>query len=38
MAINGQADYLITGDNDLLVLRPFQAIKMMTVNEFLGDK
>lgn len=38
VAINGRADYLITGDNDLLVLRPFQDIKIMTVNEFLGER
>ncbi|MGL5034371.1 MAG: putative toxin-antitoxin system toxin component, PIN family [Microcystaceae cyanobacterium] len=37
VAINGKTDYLITGDNDLLVLRPFQDIKIMTVNEFLGE-
>jgi putative PIN family toxin of toxin-antitoxin system len=37
IAINGKADYLITGDNDLLVLRPFQDVKIMTVNEFLGE-
>jgi predicted nucleic acid-binding protein len=37
VAINGKADYLITGDNDLLVLRPFQDVKIMTVNEFLGE-
>jgi putative PIN family toxin of toxin-antitoxin system len=38
VAINGKADYLITGDNDLLVLRPFQDVKIMSVNEFLGKK
>ena len=38
VAINGKADYLITGDNDLLVLRPFQDVKIMTINEFLGKK
>jgi putative PIN family toxin of toxin-antitoxin system len=38
VAINGKADYLITGDNDLLVLRPFQDVKIMTFNEFLGEK
>jgi putative PIN family toxin of toxin-antitoxin system len=38
VAINGKADYLITGDNDLLVLRPFQYVKIMTINEFLGEK
>ena len=37
VAINGRADYLITGDNDLLVLRPFQDVKIMTVNEFLDE-
>ena len=37
VAINGRADYLITGDNDLLVLRPFQDVKIMTINEFLGE-
>ncbi|MEB3122318.1 MAG: putative toxin-antitoxin system toxin component, PIN family [Snowella sp.] len=38
VAINGKADYLITGDNDLLVLRPFKDVKIMTINEFLGEK
>jgi putative PIN family toxin of toxin-antitoxin system len=37
VAINGKADYLITGDSDLLVLRPFKDVKIMTVNEFLGE-
>ena len=37
VAINGKANYLITGDNDLLVLRPFQDVKIMTINEFLGE-
>ena len=37
VAINGRADYLITGDNDLLVLCPFQDVKIMTVNEFLDE-
>ena len=38
VAINGKADYLITGDNDLLVLCPFQDVKIMTINEFLSQK
>lgn len=38
VAINGKAEYLITGDNDLLVLRPFQDVKIMTINEFLDKK
>jgi putative PIN family toxin of toxin-antitoxin system len=38
VAINGKAEYLITGDNDLLVLRPFKDVKIMTINEFLGKE
>ena len=38
VAMNGNADYLITGDQDLLVLRPFQEIQIMTVHEFLSEK
>ena len=35
VGVNGNADYLITGDQDLLVLNPFQGIEIITVNEFL---
>ncbi len=35
LAVNGNADYIITGDQDLLVLNPFRGIKIITVNEFL---
>ncbi|MFM7383398.1 MAG: putative toxin-antitoxin system toxin component, PIN family [Microcystaceae cyanobacterium] len=38
VAMNGNADYLITGDQDLLVLRPFQEIQIMTVHEFLSEQ
>ena len=38
VAMNGNADYLITGDQDLLVLRPFQEIQIMTVQEFLSEQ
>lgn len=37
VAINGRADYLITGDNDLFVLRSFQDVKIITINEFLCE-
>jgi putative PIN family toxin of toxin-antitoxin system len=37
VAINGKADYLITGDNDLFVLRSFQDVKIITINEFLCE-
>ncbi len=35
LAVSGQANFIITGDQDLLVLNPFQGIKIITVNEFL---
>ncbi len=35
LAINGNADFIITGDQDLLVLNPFRGIQIITVNEFL---
>ncbi|MEP1059663.1 hypothetical protein NDI38_14560 [Stenomitos frigidus AS-A4] len=33
--MNGQAQYIITGDRDLLVLHPFRAVAVITVDEFL---
>ncbi len=35
VAVSGQADLIITGDQDLLILNPFRAIEIITVNEFL---
>ncbi len=35
VAVNGNANYLITGDQDLLVLNPFRNIEIIPVNEFL---
>ena len=37
VAINGQATHLITGDNDLLVLNPFQGIKILKPAAFLDS-
>lgn len=34
-ALMGQADYLVTGDKDLLVLNPFQGIRILLPHEFL---
>ena len=34
-AVGGQADYIITGDNDLLVLKEYQGIRVVTASEFL---
>ncbi len=35
LAVSGKADFIITGDNDLLVLYPFRNIEIITVNDFL---
>ena len=35
LAVNGQASAIITGDDDLLVLNPFQGIAIITPAEFL---
>jgi putative PIN family toxin of toxin-antitoxin system len=37
LAISGQAESLITGDEDLLVLNPFRNIRIITVLEFLDS-
>lgn len=36
LAVNGKADYIVTGDRDLLVLNPFQNIVILSVSEFLA--
>jgi len=35
LALNGEANYIITGDRDLLVLQPFRGILVITADEFL---
>ena len=35
LAVNGKADYIITGDQDLLVLHPFRNIEIISVSEYL---
>jgi uncharacterized protein len=35
LAVSGRATYIISGDDDLLVLHPFRDIAIMTVAEFL---
>ena len=35
LAVNGQADYMITGDEDLLVLDPFRGVRIVTPGDFL---
>lgn len=34
-AVAGQADYIVTGDEDLLVLRLFEGIRIVEPAEFL---
>ena len=36
LAINGKANYIVTGDQDLLVLNPFQTIQILTPQVFLS--
>lgn len=35
VAVHGRADAIITGDNDLLVLHPFQGIAILSPAEYL---
>jgi len=35
-AVEAKADYLVTGDEDLLVLKEYEGIKIVTPREFLG--
>lgn len=35
LAINGNATYIVTGDDDLLVLNPFRGVEIVTPAEFL---
>ena len=35
VAVTGQADVIVSGDKDLLVLHPFQGIPVITAHEFL---
>jgi putative PIN family toxin of toxin-antitoxin system len=36
VALNGEADVIITGDNDLLVLHPYLGIPILSPAEFLA--
>jgi putative PIN family toxin of toxin-antitoxin system len=36
LAMSGYADYLLTGDQDLLVLHPFRNLQIITVSNFLN--
>ena len=36
LAINGNAEYIVTGDFDLLVLNPFRGVEILSPAEFLN--
>jgi putative PIN family toxin of toxin-antitoxin system len=36
LAIDGHADYMVSGDDDLLVLHPYQVTKIVTPTDFLA--
>jgi uncharacterized protein len=36
LALSGKADFIISGDDDLLVLNPFREIPILTPREFLS--
>jgi uncharacterized protein len=35
LALNGEAQFIISGDRDLLVLHPFRDVRVITADEFL---
>ena len=37
LAVNGKAECIVTGDQDLLILHPFREIPIITVAEFLDS-
>ena len=36
-AVTGECDYIVTGDEDLLILKKYKNIKILTSNEFLAS-
>ena len=38
LAVDGQADCIVTGDNDLLVLNPFRRVAILTPRNFLHQR
>ena len=36
LAVSGNADFILTGDRDLLVLNPFQSIQILTPDAWLN--
>jgi putative PIN family toxin of toxin-antitoxin system len=38
LSLDGNADFLLTGDNDLLDLRTFNKTEIITISDFLKDR
>ena len=38
LSMDGNADFLLTGDNDLLMLTKFRKTEIVTISDFLDDK
>ncbi len=38
LAVSGQVECIVTGDDDLLVLNPWRSIEILNVKEFLVSK
>lgn len=36
-AIESEADYIVSGDDDLLRLKKFRDVKIVSVKEFFGE-
>ena len=36
LAVKSEADFIVTGDKDLLVLNPFKGISIVTLKEFIA--
>lgn len=36
LALSGKADFIVSGDDDLLILNPFRGIPILTPREFLS--
>jgi putative PIN family toxin of toxin-antitoxin system len=38
LSLDGNADFLLTGDNDLLILTKFRKTSIVTISDFLDEK
>ena len=38
LAVSGRAEFIVSGDNDLLILNPFRGIPILSPREFLSGR